>query len=47
MGQMPIEIQESSPQFQNFVIEESNKVRKVDLDMLMKYRNRHPLTQRL
>jgi len=29
-----IEIQESSPRFQNFVAEESNKARKVNLDLL-------------
>ena len=31
---IPVEIQESSPQFQNFVIEESNEERKVNLDLL-------------
>jgi len=31
---IPIEIQESSPWFQNFVIEESNEGRKVNLDLL-------------
>ena len=31
---IPIEIQESSPQFQNFIVEESNEGRKVNLDLL-------------
>jgi len=31
---IPVEIQESSPRFQNFVAEESNKERKVNLDLL-------------
>jgi len=31
---MPAEIQESSLRFQNFVIEESNKGKKVNLDLL-------------
>jgi len=31
---IPIEIQESSPQFQSFVVKESNKGRKVNLDLL-------------
>jgi len=31
---IPVEIQESSPWFQNFVIEESNEGRKVNLDLL-------------
>ena len=31
---IPIEIQESSPRFQNFVAEESNEERKVNLDLL-------------
>jgi len=31
---IPVEIQESSPRFQNFVIEESNEGRKVNLDLL-------------
>jgi len=35
---IPIEIQESSPRFQNFVVEESNKERKVNLDLLEEVR---------
>ena len=31
---IPVEIQENSPHFQNFVAEESNKERKVNLDLL-------------
>ena len=31
---IPVEIQESSPHFQNFVAEESNEERKVNLDLL-------------
>jgi len=31
---IPIEIQENSPRFQNFVAEESNEERKVNLDLL-------------
>jgi len=31
---IPMEIQESSPCFQNFMAEESNKERKVNLDLL-------------
>jgi len=31
---IPVEIQESSQRFQNFVAEESNEERKVDLDLL-------------
>ena len=31
---IPMEIQESSPRFQNFVAEESNEERKVNLDLL-------------
>jgi len=31
---IPVEIQESSPCFQNFVAEESNEERKVNLDLL-------------
>jgi len=31
---IPVEIQENSPQFQNFVVEESNKWGKVNLDLL-------------
>ena len=34
VAMIPIEIQESSPRFQNFVAEESNKERKVNLDLL-------------
>jgi len=30
---IPVEIQESSPRFQSFVAEESNKERKVNLDL--------------
>ena len=31
---IPVEIQESSPRFQNFVAEESNEERKVNMDLL-------------
>ncbi|XP_068503990.1 uncharacterized protein [Phaseolus vulgaris] len=31
---IPVEIQENSPSFQNFVAEESNEERKVNLDLL-------------
>jgi len=31
---IPVEIQESSPRFQNFVVEESNEERRVNLDLL-------------
>jgi len=31
---IPLEIQENSPHFQNFVVEESNEKRKVNLDLL-------------
>ena len=31
---IPVEIQENSPRFQNFVVEESNEERKVSLDLL-------------
>jgi len=31
---IPVDIQESSSRFQNFVIEESNEGRKVNLDLL-------------
>ena len=31
---IPVEIQESSPRFQNFVTKESNEERKVNLDLL-------------
>jgi len=34
----PEEIQENSPRFQNFVVEESNEERKVNLDLLDKVR---------
>ena len=35
---IPVEIQESSPRFQNFVAEESNEERRVNLDLLDKVR---------
>jgi len=35
---IPVEIHESSPRFQNFVVEESNEERKVNLDLLDKVR---------
>jgi len=35
---IPVEIQESSPRFQNFVVKESNEERKVNLDLLNKVR---------
>ena len=31
---IPVEIQENSPQFQGFIVEESNKGKKVNLDLL-------------
>ena len=31
---IPVEIQENSPRFQNFLVEESNEERKVNLDLL-------------
>ena len=31
---IPVEIQENSPRFQNFVVKESNEERKVNLDLL-------------
>jgi len=31
---IPVEIQENSPRFQSFVVEESNEGRKVNLDLL-------------
>jgi len=31
---IPVEIQENSPRFQNFVVEEANEERKVNLDLL-------------
>ena len=31
---IPVEIQENSPRFQNFMVEESNEERKVNLDLL-------------
>jgi len=31
---IPVEIQENLPRFQNFIVEESNKERKVNLDLL-------------
>jgi len=36
---IPIEIQESSPRFQGFVVEESNEGRKVNLDLLDEVRD--------
>jgi len=36
---IPVEIQENSPRFQNFVAEESNKERKVNLDVLDEIRD--------
>jgi len=35
---IPVEIQENSPRFQNFVVEESNEERKVNLDLLHEVR---------
>jgi len=35
---IPVEIQENSPHFQNFVVEESNEERKVNLNLLDKVR---------
>jgi len=35
---IPIKIQESSPRFQNFMAEESNEERRVNLDLLDKVR---------
>jgi len=35
---IPVEIQESSPRFQNFVVKESNEKRKVNLDLLDEFR---------
>jgi len=35
---IPVEIQENSPRFQNFVAEESNEKRKVNLDLLNEVR---------
>ena len=35
---IPVEIQESSPRFQNFVVEKSNEGRKVKLGLLDKVR---------
>jgi len=31
---VPVEIQQNSPHFQNFVVEESNEERKVNLDLM-------------
>jgi len=31
---IPVEIQENSPRFYNFVVDESNEERKVNLDLL-------------
>jgi len=36
---IPVEIQESSPRFQNFVVEESNKEMRVNLDLLDEVRD--------
>jgi len=36
---IPIEIQESSPRFESFVVEESNEGRKVNLDLLDEVRD--------
>jgi len=36
---IPVEIQENSPRFQNFVIKESNEGRKVNLDLLDEVRD--------
>jgi len=35
---IPVEIQENTPRFQSFVVEESNEGRKVNLDLLDKVR---------
>ena len=35
-----VEIQENSPRFQNFVVEESNEERKVNLDLLNEVREK-------
>jgi len=35
---IPVEIKKNSPRFQNFVVEESNEERKVNLDLLEKVR---------
>jgi len=37
---IPVEIQENSPRFQNFVVEESNEERKVNLDLLDEVREK-------
>jgi len=37
---IPVEIQENSPRFQNFVAEESNEERKVNLDLLDEVREK-------
>jgi len=36
---IPVEIQENSPRFQNFVVEESNEERRVNLDLLNEVRD--------
>jgi len=41
---IPIEIQENSPRFQSFVVEESNEGRKVNLDLLDEVREHARLT---
>jgi len=38
---IPVEIQESSQHFQNFVAEESNEERKVNLDLLDEVKEKH------
>ena len=40
---IPLEIQENSPRFQNFVVEESNEERKVNLDLLDEARRKRGL----
>ena len=37
---IPVEVQENSPRFQNFVVEESNEERKVNLDLLDEVREK-------
>jgi len=37
---IPVEIQENSPRFQNFMVEESNEERKVNLDLLDEVREK-------
>ena len=36
---IPVEVQENSPRFQSFVVEESNEGRKVNLDLLDEVRD--------